>query len=118
MLRMLRLRPAASVGLLHWSVRTAAQTIRTCMHVPTSAAPRISSLRAGVRPLFACMPCRICMRICDGVSPLIPHLNGRRVRKGKEGTRAENSLLNRTVPVRDAGIEPTTSGPAGSDAYH
>eukprot|EP00955_Chlamydomonas_euryale_P052731 355259-Chlamydomonas_euryale.AAC.3 len=48
------------------------------------------------------------------VSPLIPHLNDRQVRKGKQGTRAGNSFLNLPVPVRDAGIEPTTSGPAGT----
>eukprot|EP00955_Chlamydomonas_euryale_P062606 358426-Chlamydomonas_euryale.AAC.1 len=54
----------------------------------------------------------------DGVSPLIPHPDDRQVRKGNEGTRAGNSFLNRTVPVRDAGIEPTTSRPAGSDANH
>eukprot|EP00955_Chlamydomonas_euryale_P103840 365526-Chlamydomonas_euryale.AAC.20 len=41
--------------------------------------------------------------------PAHTHLNDRQVRKGKEGTRAGNSFLNRTVPVRDAGIEPTTS---------
>eukprot|EP00955_Chlamydomonas_euryale_P080211 363393-Chlamydomonas_euryale.AAC.11 len=56
--------------------------------------------------------------LADGVSPLITHLNGRQVRKGKEGTRAGNSFPNRTVTVRDAGTEPTTSGPAGSDANH
>eukprot|EP00955_Chlamydomonas_euryale_P106980 365738-Chlamydomonas_euryale.AAC.19 len=57
-----------------------------------------------------------CVCVCDGVSPLIPHLNDRQVRKGKEGTGAGNSFLNRTVPVRDAGNEPTTSGPAAYEA--
>eukprot|EP00955_Chlamydomonas_euryale_P032630 343340-Chlamydomonas_euryale.AAC.1 len=38
-------------------------------------------------------------KLLYAASLLTPHLNDRQVRNGKEGTRAGNSFLNRTVPV-------------------